>query len=498
MRIISFIALIGIFPAAFAIDGSASRQADSRAWSALALADVDAMHALLRDHTPIPFDKENPAYSAWLETGHEAARARAAKVNSEAGYVYTLNAYASGFRDPHIKVKTSQPRIAGWPGFVAVARGDEVVVAQRDAADASAPEVGARIESCDGQKPSALVQTRVSPFSAAAGVPERWSVPDLFLDFQNPFVPLAETCAVRSAGEVRNIKLNWRRVSGVSSTFGTDLSSAVFGSAATWGVTQPAPGVFWIGVPTFQHAERDELRKLIDTVKAQAREMRNARAIVIDTRGNFGGTTIWADQLADAIFTPAVMKAAARTHEQRVAAELRSSQGNISYLRDFIAGLTGADVRQSRRSFSARLKEIERAAAQDVPLARIGSRDTTPSGGLTRQRPRDAASPFPAQVYFLSNGTCSSTCLIFADKVLMVPGVRLVGSATSGDTPYGEVRSEKLPSGLAELTFPQSVLRGRGRGALEAFTPDIAYSGAWDDASVRAWVLDLTRASAVH
>jgi hypothetical protein len=493
MRIILLLALLSVFQIAFAIDGVTNKSPDAAKWRALAIADVNAMRALLRDHTPIPFDDENPAYSLWLKAGHDAATARAAAVTSEAGYIYTLSAYANGFRDPHISVKLNQPRVAGWPGFVAVARGDEVVVAQRDASDPLAPQLGARIESCDGQKPAALIQSRVSPFTRAAGVPQRWNVPDLFLDFQNPLVPLASSCTVRTGGEVMDIDLRWRRVSGVASTFGADLSAAVFGPTAEWGLTEPAPGVFWIGIPTFQHGEREQLRRLIQAVRVRDKQMRNARAIVIDTRGNSGGTTIWATQLAEAIFTPKVLRAAEPQIERdrRVAAELRSSPENIAHLRSFIAGLQGSDVKQDRRSFESRLKGMERVATHDSPLLRIGSRKITPAGGMTTQRPRHATSPFPAQVYFLSNGTCSSTCLIFADKVLMVPGVRLVGSATSGDTPYGEVRKEKLPSGRAELTFPQSVLRGRGRGALEAYQPDIPYDGAWDDASVRAWVLSL-------
>ncbi|MEO8313757.1 MAG: S41 family peptidase [Pseudomonadota bacterium] len=491
MRIIVLIALLSAFPNAFAI-GPPAKPADAGGWSALTVADVEAIHALLRDNTPIPFDTENPAYSRWLEAGRDEAKLRAAEVTSEAGYVYTLTAYALGFRDPHINVKVHQPRIAGWPGFVGVARGDEVIVAQRDTSDPDAPALGARIESCDGQNPAALVQSRMSPFSGTAGVPERWSVPDLFLDFQNPFVPLPESCLVRMGGEVLDINLRWRKVSGVSPTFGADLSAAVFGATANFGITQPSPGVFWIGIPTFQHAERDQLRKLIKAVKARQKEMRNARAIVIDTRGNFGGTTIWANQLAEAIFTPKVLKAAQRNRDQQIAAELRASPENITYLREFVAGLQGSDVKQDRRSFNSTLKSIERAAQHAQPLARIGSSKTSHAGGITAQRPQDAESPFPASVYFLSNGTCSSTCLIFADKVLMVPGVRLVGSATSGDTPYGEVRSEKLPSGLTELVLPQSVMRGRGRGALEAYQPDVAYEGSWDDTSVRAWVLSLT------
>jgi hypothetical protein len=57
-----------------------------------------------------------------------------------------------------------------------------------------------------------------------------------------------------------------------------------------------------------------------------------------------------------------------------------------------------------------------------------------------------------------------------------------------------EVRNVMLPSGLVELTIPQKVWRGMPRGPLEAYEPDIAYDGAWDGASVRAWVMGLIAA----
>jgi hypothetical protein len=53
-----------------------------------------------------------------------------------------------------------------------------------------------------------------------------------------------------------------------------------------------------------------------------------------------------------------------------------------------------------------------------------------------------------------------SSCLNFADAVLMVPGVKLIGAATS---------------------------------ALEYFDADVAYDGAWSDAAVRAWVMGVVR-----
>ena len=93
----------------------------------------------------------------------------------------------------------------------------------------------------------------------------------------------------------------------------------------------------------------------------------------------------------------------------------------------------------------------------------------------------------------LSNGSCGSSCLNFADTVLMVPGVKLVGTATSADGVYMDVRSVDLPSGVGAVTFAQKVERGGGRAALEYYPPDIAYDGPWSDEAVRQWVLEIAK-----
>ncbi len=494
-------ALVAILASRSAISLAADlpppKPTDAAGWSALTLADLDAMHALLRDQTLIPYDSENPAYARWLEEGHAAARSRAAEVSNEAGYIYTLTAYANGFRDPHIVVKGRLPSPDRWPGFIAAARGDTVVVVQRDNLDPSAPALGARIESCDGQSLTELIQARMTPFFHSAGLPERWIIPRLFLDNHNPFAPLPARCSVRTGETVADITLRWRAIFSVSPNFRDEFTNAGPGPAAAWGLTEPAPGVFWIGVPTFlQSAETaPKLRALIAAINARGDEMRRARAIVIDTRGNGGGTTYWPRQLADAVFTPKVLKSArAATPVRRIAMEIRATPENAAARRRSHELLASEWTPKQIRSSLSNIKTIERAIDRKPPILRVGRKKVSPSGGVTLQRPEGGASPFPARVYFLSNGSCGSTCLEFADDVLRVPGVRLIGSATAGDTAYTEVRGEMLPSGLSELNFPQWVVRGKGRAALEKYAPDVAYDGGWDDASVRAWTLALIEA----
>jgi hypothetical protein len=100
-------------------------------------------------------------------------------------------------------------------------------------------------------------------------------------------------------------------------------------------------------------------------------------------------------------------------------------------------------------------------------------------------------SPFPATVYVLTNGTCASACLDFADIALNMPGVVHIGAETGADGLLMEVRSMDLRSGRGSLSLPIKVVRGRARGNLESYTPDVSFDGPWTDEAVRAWVLSL-------
>lgn len=497
----SIAAIVFALAPALAADTPAVNPVDAAGWSALTLRDVEAMHALLRNQTSVPFDEVNPAYPRWLEDGYLVARTRAAHVTDQTGHFLTLRAYVNGFQDPHFSV-SGELTATRWPGFIAAEYGGEVVVVRSDPADLTVPAPGAVIELCDGLTPSALVQERLSPFLFSAGMPKRWSIPFLFQDIGNPFAKLPANCQVRAGDQVHEIELKWRRLPSSMPGFARDFHDAAGGPGAAWGVTEPAPGVFWIGVPTFLHTgdTAPRLQALIDAVRSRGDEMRNARAIVIDTRGNGGGTFQWAYQLADAIFTPGVMKPARdAVSAQNTAREVRASPENVALIRksNVTAFRRGNDPRTTetravqRREDRSFLQSLDRAIKENPPVLRWGSKEVSPEGGFTAQRPTGAPSPFPAQVYFLTNGSCMSACLWFADGVLKVPGVRLIGSETAGDTPYTDIRGEMLPSGRAILTFPMKIVRGRGRASLEVYQPDIAYNGNWDDASVRAWVMSL-------
>ena len=497
-------ALAALSVACFTASPAVAQDAPARpttpeGWRDLTLSDLAAARDVLNTQTPIPFDDDNPSYPAWLQQGYEQAAARAAAVNDQSGYYYTLAFYLSGFGDPHISVNSNVDLPAAtWPGFVAASRNGGAVVVMRDESDADAPAIGAQILSCEGRSLEDLAAERLYPFvlNERLALDRRRAATRLFMNRPIPGAPAPANCRFSENGIERDIALRWRALPDPADGYWAAYQTASMGARAEWGVTESAPGVFWIGIPTFSSGSdtAPQLDQLVRDIEARAADMRAARAIVIDVRGNGGGNSAWADRIAEAVFGERVARRAARASSGRSATDWRASPENIAYWRAWLTDVAIPEFGETSEAVEfgrSAIEGMERSLTRDPPIWRQGWPIVSRNGGLTERRPRGGRRPFAAQVYLLSNGTCGSSCLNFADTVLFVPGVRLIGSATSGDGPYMEVRNVTLPSGLATLTIPQKVWRGMGRGPLEAYQPDVAYDGAWDDASVRAWVMEL-------
>ncbi|NOT41901.1 MAG: hypothetical protein HOP13_15580 [Alphaproteobacteria bacterium] len=473
----------------------AATPAGATDWPSRTLIDLAAARKQLWDNTPIPYDAQNPHYARWGIDGFVEAERRAGQVTDRAGYFYTLAAYINGFRDPHIQLSLEGEQLtARWPGFIVSRAGDVAEVVYRDPADATAPPVGAKIAACDGKPLVTLLDERIYPFRLDKRLADdrRIAMARLFLDRGNPFAPAPATCRIEHEGRTFDVTLGWRNAPPADDPWWEKYSEAGIGPKAAWGVTEPAHGVTWIGVPTFSSDDENypKLDALIKAVEAKGATMRQGRAIVIDTRGNGGGNSSWADKLAAAIFTQEILdRHKAPNREQAV--DWRASPANAAYWQDWSDQMAQEFGQFSLNRFGALAIawQTRRIASANPPMWRMGSCKPGRSGGITKQRPR-GPSPFKARVYFLSNGSCASSCLNFADTVLMVPGVTVLGSATSADGAYMEVRSEELPSGQTAITFPQKVERGAGRAPGEAYDANVTYDGLWSDEAVRKWVLE--------
>lgn len=468
--------------------------ATPQAWRAAAESDLEALRTYLNEDTPVAIDAENPRMQRWFDRGYREARRRARRVTDQPSYFYALAAYTNGFQDPHLSLSPVAPiQTARWPGFIVTARGEDTIVASNDGGE-GAVENGARVVSCDGRALARLRERTVFPFTLNPQLARdrRAAHTRLLVDRGNVFAPPPRRCEFEHEGKRSTLTLNW---SDVPEDFWQRYNIATNGPGAEFGVSTPEEGVTWIGVPTFANEFGEQLRALVTEVAVNGAAIRAGRAVVIDVRGNGGGNSEWGAELARALWSEEVVNAIPEA-DPGGATDWRASQRNLDHINSFAPELIaqfGEDselagwVRGVQQGLQGALERGEPMWRQREP----GETGPVPQGGgYTLRRPQ-GASPFPARVYLLSNGTCVSACLNFADIVLHVPGAQLIGMDTSGDGLLMEVREEVLPSGLARVSLPLKVYRGRARGALEAYRANVAYPGVWDDVSVRAWVLEL-------
>ena len=460
-------------------------------WARAYRTDLAWAHATLRDNHPGAVDPESPRFRDWLERGH--AQASAARVRDKAGYVYALQRYVVGFGDTHTTLVLDFTGIpARWAGVVVQGREDGgAIVVDREPDDTAAPPLGARVVSCDGAPFDSLVARELAfqghPRSHAR---RRWATTWALVDGSNPLRPPPAACVFEHEGRRARHALRWRPF---AATTLDRLMRAVRLEPATLGLSEVAPGVFWVGIPSFA-AGPAVLRPLVDSIAARATALRSARAVILDVRGNGGGSSVWGQEIVAALWGK---DAADPNLGGPAAVDWRASPANADFVASARAAMTRPGTNPAVLDLLRRVEAgMREAIAEGRPYWRQEGR-AGPSGGLTRRRPVGPGA-IAARVALLTDDGCASACLDFADRVLAQPGTTHLGMVTNGDNLYIDKRDPLTsPSGHARLDHSLKVYRGRPRGDMEAYEPDLPYCGEWTTAALRAWALDLVERGAL-
>ena len=104
----------------------------------------------------------------------------------------------------------------------------------------------------------------------------------------------------------------------------------------------------------------------------------------------------------------------------------------------------------------------------------------------------DGKNPVQGKVYLLTDGRCFSSCLIFADSILSIPGVVQVGDTTDADTQFSQPIGLPLPSGLSKVGIPSMIRRNWERGDNEPYQPYHKYPGFMGDQNkLEDWIQEI-------
>ena len=458
-----------------------------RDWSATLAQDATALHDIMIDSHPGVHDPLNPEFRARLDQGLATALERARTTTDAGGWWWALRAYVASFEDGHVQISMTQRDFGfptRWPGFLTVYRGADQVVANRDDADAAAPPLGARLIDCDGVNAATLSEQRIGQFRG------RWFLEAIktrfgdwmFLNAENPWQTEMKFCRFEADGATRTYALDWRATPDDLSARRTKLMQSV---RPDFALKHFDDGGFWISTPTFNGDPSSEnyaeLTSLIADMKTKQEALRAAPYVVLDVRGNGGGSSHWSQLMAQVLWGDAWMTAHPEPAIEAV--EWRASDGNIAEISAFLDKLHATNGQPELIAWAEDAINGMKAAKAAGQVYWRSTNDEAPS---------DAAPPPPApqlmagRVYVLTDSSCGSACLDAVDLWKTVGAVQ-VGRETSADTVYMEIREPALPSGLAQIAVPMKVYRGRARGNNEPQRPQYVIAGDMsDDAALLA------------
>jgi hypothetical protein len=466
-----------------------SAQVPAQNWSETLAADARALRQTYFESHPGTVDPENPAFKKQLEAGLARAQERARSAYSFGAYWWAMREYIAAFEDGHVYIETTSaaPELpVQWPGFLTRGVAGKHIVATGEGLP-GLPSIGSQLISCDGIGASQLAADLVGRFRG------RWNLGSqhethawrLFVDAGNPYVVLPKRCVFTDGRTQQTYDLSYRPMS--KELFQQESGKASAAYPGPTEVRQFGAKGLWISLGSFSGdtstKEGRAISALAEELKKDQARLDRAAVIVLDVRGNGGGSSTWGDKIADLVWGK---KAAAAAKPRSAGIDWRPSRANIAAIEEYGRG---PGIGLFARMFIGRVVAGMKAAlAAGQPLWR---EKTAPGLDFTEGAELRQTAAGLRKVYILADGGCASACLDAMD-VWTRAGAIPIGRETSADSLYMEIRKQTLPSGLATITVPMKVYRGRVRGLNVSYKPVHEFAGDMkDQQAVETWVASL-------
>lgn len=205
-----------------------------------------------------------------------------------------------------------------------------------------------------------------------------------------------------------------------------------------------------VRIPSF---EPEHIEKIHDIVEAHHEEITRRSNLIVDLRGNGGGSDDGMEVLLPYIHSGSI---------EVVGADVRSSVDNAQHLRNLLQRYEFPD--ETKRVIEERVEEMELNTDQFIEWVPTSTLDL------------GEVLPMPERVGLVVDRNCASTTeqlVIFAQQSSKVV---IFGETTAGCIDYSNVVSVSLPSGEGVLNYPITRSKRVGVAAIDGFgiQPDIA------------------------
>ncbi|MNF54854.1 Peptidase family S41 [compost metagenome] len=459
-------------------------------WSRVAVNNITRAHEVIREAHPGVLDPTDQGFQQWFAQGFDQALELARQADSEGRALAALRFYTTGYRDGHLIAWTEEavnesPRWAGW--LVRRSNGRYRVAVRAPEWPAEIPHIGDELLSCDGQRIDDLLAEKVAPFvDRRLDLEETRSRLALHLtsepSYETLWAPLRlKQCEVRSSsGEVHRFVLQWQ-------PYTDEQQRMAIQAVPRQGIKQLRQGIYWIHATDFSLSSRKAFTSF-ERLLEKVRGLEDAEAVVLDTRGNGGGNSLFGYRLLSALFKEAIQEESlsdkAETNSTGTKAYWRVSPTARNWLETVKGRIGKREGLESPtyRYIATLLSTMNEAALRGQAF--VEQMDVSADELAERGR------PFAGKLVLVTDSSCVSACLGFVDMVLGIPEVVHVGSVTSGDTRYMDIARVPL-SDTVKMWVPLKVWKNRKRGDNEPYVPQFTFEGDLSDTeAVQAWVLD--------
>lgn len=453
----------------------------------MTMMDVETAHRmLLEDHPAAVEALGDDVFRNRLAAAYELARSRAAQVSSYEGLLATLSGLAVSLGDKHI---WSRPLFTSvslkWPGIVIARRGSEWIIADEESSPEGGSLIGSKLLSCDGVDADSFAEKRLGGFRGDWSIDAQriQTAPWLLVDDGNPFLEQPQSCAFERNGVKSARKLEWRSIN--RSELLPKLKKAASRGAAGFEVRQVGDG-WWIGLQSLS----SKAMPVVQAVQSRAAEIRKAPYVVVDLRGNGGGSSQFGMKIAEALLGQKHVTASlGGGQESDCSAAWRVSERNIRQIDQYRRELGPTIGPEATAYYEGLYQQALEAQAQRQSF----TGQTKCSQGGKETVPAELPEPeFGGKLILLTDNACFSSCLLVADAFRKL-GAMHVGEATDAATRYFEVRENKMPSGLLMFSTLQA-LSPSSPAQIGPFVPSVLYQGDISDTpALEKWVVSLAR-----
>lgn len=483
--------------------GNAAAQAPSeRDWGKALAEDAQALHDDIAANHPGSVNTLDPEFAVNNDRQLAIALETAKTAKTYGDYFYPLRLYVSSFNDGHMSFGAfgNTPNQHRWPGFATHYDGTGAIVVATDEPGAPVPK-GARLIGCDGLTAAQYAEATLGKMWGNWALESQrrsrgWS---LFIDERSGLIPVSRQCTFGIGDVTKTVELTWQPLA--IDVLIKMIDGLMQRPQRNFSTRRLADGTQWVALPSFNGNPGSPAVKAIPGMIAAIERDRTtfaaAPAIVLDLRGNGGGTSDWSQQIAVALWGQAALDALPVATEVHV--DWRASPANLAAI------ATAYGERQGSNGFSPGTDRWYRSAIAGLGFAIARKQalwrhvafeahvDNSQPATKAKKPMADPPPKLSGPVYVLTDFACMSACLDAVDLWTAL-GAEQIGQATGADTLYMENRSNKLPNGLTGGSMPMKVYRGRNRGSNVPAVPVERFSGdIGDTKALEQWVSTLPK-----